>query len=112
MSNFQAAKFDNTVEKEFLTTLRKRVMGYFKENNTPKEANANMVMKSIFMVTLFTTPYVLMIAGFIQNPWMVFFMYILMGFGMTGIGLCIRHDATHGAYSKNPKVNKYMGLLL
>ena len=43
MSNFQAAKFDNTVEKEFLTTLRKRVMGYFKENNTPKEANANMV---------------------------------------------------------------------
>lgn len=112
MSNFQAAKFDNTVEKEFLTTLRKRVMGYFKENNKSKEANANMVFKSIFMVTLFTTPYVLMIAGFIQNPWMVFFMYVLMGFGMTGIGLCIMHDANHGAYSKNPKVNKYMGLLL
>jgi linoleoyl-CoA desaturase len=35
-----------------------------------------------------------------------------MGFGMAGIGLAIMHDANHGSYSKNAKVNKIMGYLI
>ena len=32
-----------------------------------------------------------------------------MGFGTAGIGLSIMHDANHGAYSKNSKINYWMG---
>ena len=35
-----------------------------------------------------------------------------MGFGMSGIGLAIMHDANHGSYSKNKNVNKALGYLL
>src|SRR4051812_42976235 len=32
-----------------------------------------------------------------------------MGLGYAGIGFSIGHDALHGAYSDNPKVNKWLG---
>jgi fatty acid desaturase len=35
-----------------------------------------------------------------------------MGFGMAGIGLAIMHDANHGAYSNNKKVNDAVGFTL
>ncbi len=31
------------------------------------------------------------------------------GIGMAGIGMCIMHDANHGAYSKYPRLNKILG---
>jgi len=39
-------------------------------------------------------------------------LWVLMGLGMAGIGLSIMHDANHGAYSKNPTVNRMMGYLI
>ena len=39
-------------------------------------------------------------------------MWALMGFGMSGIGLAVMHDANHGAYSKNKKLNKYIGYVM
>ena len=39
-------------------------------------------------------------------------MWALIGFGMSGIGLSILHDANHNAYSKNKNVNKWMGYFL
>jgi linoleoyl-CoA desaturase len=39
-------------------------------------------------------------------------MWILMGFGMSGIGLSIMHDANHGSYSKNKNVNNILGFLV
>src|SRR5690606_17745347 len=35
---------------------------------------------------------------------------VLMGVGMAGIGFCVSHDALHGAYSANPRVNSLLGL--
>jgi len=42
----------------------------------------------------------------------LFILWSIMGFGLAGIGLSIMHDANHGAYSKNEKVNTYVGLIL
>jgi linoleoyl-CoA desaturase len=32
-----------------------------------------------------------------------------MGFALAGIGMSVMHEANHGAYSSNSKVNKFLG---
>ena len=107
--NLSTIKFPKDLDSDFLTTLKKRVRHYFKANNISRFGNANMVVKSIFMLSLYTLPYILMIAGIVTNVWLILLMWILMGLGKAGIGLSIMHDANHGAYSKNPTINKWMG---
>lgn len=71
-----------------------------------------MVLKSIFVLTVFAAPLVIINTGFITSGLSLFVLMIVSGFGMSGIGLCIMHDANHGTYSKNTFVNKLMGLTL
>ena len=71
-----------------------------------------MKFKTFFMLTLYTAPYLLMISGTVTGQVEVMLMWVLMGFGMAGIGLSIMHDANHGSYSKNKLVNKRLGYLL
>ena len=40
---------------------------YFKENNISKQANGEMVIKTIFMLALYFTPYFLMLTGVLQG---------------------------------------------
>jgi linoleoyl-CoA desaturase len=101
-------KFSNDLEKEFVSNLRARVKNYFDENGISKYGNANMVIKTIFMFSLLFAPYLLMVTGVISNPWLIVLGYILMGFGVAGIGLSVMHDANHKSYSKHPWVNKVL----
>jgi linoleoyl-CoA desaturase len=71
-----------------------------------------MVVKTIFMIALYSTPFLLILTGAVTNLWLVFGLYIIMGFGMAGIGLSIMHDANHGSYSNNKAINKYLGLII
>ena len=105
-------KFDTKNRPEFVKELRKRVNNYFKENNISKYANTHMVIKTIFMISLYFIPYFLIIFNITSNSWAVLGLWILMGFGMAGVGFSIMHDANHGAYSKNQNVNKYLGYLI
>lgn len=104
-------KFSTKKEMDFYKVLRSRVNEYFKENNVSRYANTNMVLKTIFMISLYLVPFILMLTV-LENPWLIFLMWILMGFGMAGIGLSIMHDANHGAYSKNKTVNYLLGKLI
>lgn len=103
--------YDRSSNVEFYKTLQKRVRGYFKENNVSRYGNVSMVIKSIFMVALYLVPFILMLT-ILENSWLVFLMWVIMGFGVAGIGLSIMHDANHGAYSKNKKVNNFFGAFL
>lgn len=105
-------KFADKKDPEFYKELRKRVNAYFKEKNISKYGNLNMVIKSIFMLSLYFVPFVLMMTGVVNTTWMSIGMWALMGFGLAGIGLSIMHDANHGAYSKNKTINKMMGYTL
>ncbi len=96
---------------EFYKTLQTRVREYFKENNLSRYANGGMVVKTIFMIALYVTPFILM-NTIITSTWISFLMWIVMGLGMAGVGLSIMHDANHGAYSKNDRVNKLLGLVI
>lgn len=105
-------KFNTQNKPEFFTLLRKRVNQHFKDKNISKHANLEMKAKTVFMILLYFVPYLLMVTGLLSAFWQVLLMWALMGFGMSGIGLSIMHDANHGAYSKHKWVNKSLGFLL
>lgn len=104
--------FNTKDQPEFFLELTKKVNGYFKEKGISKYANANMVIKTIFMLALYFVPFVLMVTGVVSTYGLVMLMWGLMGLGMSGIGLSIMHDANHGAYSKSKYVNNALGYLI
>lgn len=101
--------FSKRASSDFSKTVRNRVNNYFKANNISKHANKSMVGKTILMLTVFFAPLVFINIGAITSPWLLFALYITSGIGMAGIGMGVMHDAIHGAYSKNQRVNKYLG---
>lgn len=107
MSNLSSVHF-NKSNSEFYKSLIKKVNHYFKENGISRYGNWKMVIKTIFMFLLYFTPYFFILSGFIQSTWIVLGMYALMGAGAAGIGLSVMHDANHGSYSRNKKINKLM----
>ena len=112
MPTTKRPKFSRTADSEFVTTLKVRVAGYFKDKEISKNGNAGMVLKSVTLILLYLTPLTLIISGVVSHPALLFFMWVFMAFGMAGIGMSVMHDANHGAYSKNPTVNKYIGYLI
>jgi linoleoyl-CoA desaturase len=71
-----------------------------------------MVIKTIFMFTIYFVPYALMITGTVSGIWSMFALCVVMGFAIGGIGLSIMHDANHGSYSNKSWVNNLLGLSL
>ena len=108
--DYSSIKFSGQNNVEFFTTLRSRVMEYFKENNITRYGNSKMVIKTIALIAMYFVPYFLMIFGVFSSLWIQAGLWVIMGFGMAGIGFSVMHDANHGAYSKNATVNKILGL--
>jgi len=104
----QIIKFSAS-NRQFFNTLRARVDNYFKTNNISKNANGQMVIKTVAMLSIYLVPYFLMVFNVLTfSTWAIFGLYIIMGIGMAGVGFSIMHDANHGSYSKNPMVNKIL----
>ncbi len=107
--NTKSIKFNLQDQPEFFKELRSRVNAYFKDNGISKYGNWNMKLKTVFMLSLYFVPLIMMLTGVVSSVWLSMIMWSLMGFGMAGIGLSVMHDAIHGSYSKNKTVNKWMG---
>lgn len=106
-------KFKNThpAQAKFFSTLKQRVDGYFKENNLSKTANAEMKLKTMVMLAMYVAPYFLTLLV-PMAWWEAMLLFFVMGLGLAGIGMSVMHDANHGAYSDNPKVNSLLGYTL
>jgi linoleoyl-CoA desaturase len=105
-------RFSRGESDEFIIELRKRVNDYFTSNNIKKTSNPNMVFKTVFMISLFFVPYAFVVSGLVSNHLLYIILWVLMGLGTSGIGLSIMHDANHGSYSRNKRVNLLLGHLL
>lgn len=110
--NSKKIKFATDTNQEFAKMIRLRANGYFTENNISKYANSTMIIKTIIILLLYFVPYGFIVSGFASNVWVLAAMWILMGFGMAGIGMGIMHDANHGSYSKNKMVNKIISFTI
>lgn len=111
MSRASSIKFPR-VKQDFFVTLNQRVNDYFKNNNISRQANAHMIIKSIFMFALYFVPYALILSGVVTSGWGVIALVFAMGLGVAGIGLSVMHDANHGAYSNKAWVNNLIGYSL
>lgn len=107
MDQSNIIRFNNS-NRQFYLTAKKRVDEYFKQNNISKFGNYKMVLKTIAMFTIYFTPYFIFLSNTVTNGYILIGLAILMGIGMSGIGLSVMHDANHGSYSKNHKINKLM----
>jgi linoleoyl-CoA desaturase len=104
-------RFTNRNQNDFAKTLRKRVNGYFKAEGISQNANTAMIIKTVVMLSAYILPFIALIA-FTPPLWASLLLWGLMGFALAGIGMSVMHDANHGAYSKNQKVNKWVGYTL
>ena len=92
---------------DFCSTLKQRVDQYFIDNNTTKFANGLMVAKTIFFFSMVAVSYGLIISG-IFAPWQMLILAIIFGMSSAFFVFNVAHDASHGAYSPNPKVNSFL----
>jgi linoleoyl-CoA desaturase len=101
-------KFSPQIKPEFIKELREKVADYFEKNKIQQKGNVNMIVKSVIMLALYFVPYFLMLFGVVNSLSGVLFCWIIMGIGMAGVGMALMHDANHGSYSRNPRVNKIL----
>lgn len=97
----------------FFETVVEKVNQYFESQHISPYANTTMWIKTIVMLLLYFVPYILMVIGVGSGKlWLFLGFWGLMGIGMIGIGTSIMHDANHGTYSPNKKVNNFIGHIL
>lgn len=61
------------------------------------------------MLTLFFGPLVIINLNLVQSVSQLFALYVISGLGTAGIGMGVMHDANHGSYSKNKRINAVLG---
>jgi linoleoyl-CoA desaturase len=105
----KAVKFDNQQSQSFVADIKSRVNAYFDANQLSRKANGAMITKTVMMFAITFIPYALILTNRF-GPWDMLGLAVLMGIGMAGIGFSISHDALHGAYSSNQKVNTVLGM--
>jgi len=61
------------------------------------------------MLGMLFIPMIFVSTGLVTSVWLLFGLYIISGFGQAGVGMGVMHDAIHGSYSKDKRVNRLLG---
>jgi linoleoyl-CoA desaturase len=104
----QTVKFIDLKRSAFFATARKRVDEYFVEKNLSKHANGAMWAKTAFFLGGYILLYTLIMSNMF-GPWAMLGLAILLGMFAAFIGFNVSHDAIHGAFSGNRRVNQLLG---
>ncbi|MEO6404662.1 MAG: acyl-CoA desaturase [Ferruginibacter sp.] len=101
----------NNSNNEFYTSLKASVDKYFETKKINKTGDWRLYSKSIILIIAGLTSYFALM--FLPMPVLVAVAITLfLGFVLACIGFSIQHDANHGSYSSNSKVNDFVGLSL
>ncbi|PSR55926.1 acyl-CoA desaturase [Adhaeribacter arboris] len=106
----QKVKFINSHKSNFFATVRYRVEEHFVEKGVSKHANQVMWLKTIFYLTVSLTLYLLILSNQF-GIWSLFTLAVLLGIFNAGIGFNVCHDAIHGSFSANSKLNKALSFI-
>ncbi|HEU4697584.1 MAG TPA: acyl-CoA desaturase [Gemmatimonadales bacterium] len=94
----------------FIEDLRARVADYFESRRLSPKANAAMIAKTITLLGLTFGAYGLILTNRL-GPWPMLGLAIVVGVGVAGLGFSVAHDALHGAYSHDARVNAALGFV-
>ncbi len=102
-------------EKSFRKACDKVIDDYFDppDKSYPKIArtgNRALRVKAILVSAVYILSYVSIITV-IKNPWLALGMVVIFSLAQVAVGMCIMHDASHGAFSKKPSVNAFLSKL-
>ena len=107
-------KFKSKNDSDFFTELNKKVDCYLKTNGGNRFGNIATYIKSLFLVLLYISTYLILLIGDI-NTTLSIFLAMLMGLTAVMSVFNIVHDASHNVLFKNPKANRtaaYLGDLM
>ncbi len=91
--------------------LKARVDAHFKETGASPHGGPSLWLKTFLLALLTATPVVLFVLGS-GVWWQAVICGVVAGLGIAGLGFCVQHDASHGAYSRRKSVNKMMTAVL
>ncbi len=101
-------KFAKDLDRHFSDTLKIRVANYFTDNGIDRNANSDMVIKSIVAIGFYLFTYLVMVFSGISSVPILFGLWALLGVGQAFIGTAVMHDVLHGSYSKDKRINRIM----
>lgn len=108
MSDRRQVRFTTQERNGFHQTVRSRVDAFFKEHGLSPHADRAMVLKTVVLVALYIGPFVALLIARPELP-ISLALWFLMGLGLAGIGMSVMHDANHGAYSADERINWWLG---
>jgi linoleoyl-CoA desaturase len=101
----------NKADNQFYTTLKQRVEAHFAQTGQSKAGNWALYHKAIVLFTLLVGCYVSLVF-FTPSTGIAIALCVILGLSMASIGFNVMHDACHGSYSENGKVNDALGYSL
>ncbi len=103
-------KFINHDKSTFFPILKQRVEAYFTTHNLSRHANSPMVFKTILFLGATVGLYTLIMLSIF--PILIqLLLAMMLGITMAFVGFNVCHDALHGAYSSQKKINKRLGFI-
>lgn len=103
-------KFTNPQASAFFPTVRQRVEAYFQQNQISKHATPAMWVKTIFYLSGFFGLYLFILLGQ-PAPWLMLGLALMLGIFSAMIGFNVCHDAIHGSFSANHKINQALSFV-
>ncbi|NEP58394.1 MAG: acyl-CoA desaturase [Symploca sp. SIO2G7] len=109
ISDRRSSKVTFSNGNNFRKTLNERVKNYFRENNINHRDNPGMYLKTVIILTWIFSAWAFILFG-PTIMWLKVLGCMVLGLGLGGCGMSVAHDANHGSYSSNPRINKILGL--
>ncbi len=106
----QRVSFNNK-NSAFFNALKEKVDVYFKSNNIRETGNFKLYFKT-FLLAISAISFYTILVFFTPNFLLSFFLCVLLGINMAGIGFNTMHDGAHGSFSTKTWVNELMGYSL
>lgn len=95
-------------ESAFATSLQAGADAYFAQSSLPERDLPQMYLKTLIIWTWFVASWCVLVlvpaAWWLKIP-----AAVSLGLAIAGIGMSVMHDANHGAYSRRPWLNRWVG---
>ncbi len=98
-----------TQHRNFQKTLNERVNAYLRDNNIPARDVPAMYLKTVVVLAWWLGTYLLLMLGHF-SPLVNVAVCLVWAMSIASVGFNVMHDANHGAFSNNPRINKLMSL--
>jgi linoleoyl-CoA desaturase len=99
----------NNKDNAFFTSLKTSVDAYFKDNDIQKTGDWRLYIKTFLLIGGSAAIYLVILLGNLSALYNTL-LCIPLGYLMACIGFAVMHDANHGSYSTNTKLNDFVGL--